>query len=143
MATTLTELKAAVNAKLTTALTGLSGLDTVNVIASEPTHIYAPMLYTIWKRTAYKRTAGYKGRVIYLSSRLVLLWQVNDVADEQLQEYVEAIEDAFDSTTLSGEIVGRIALESVEPGFLPVNNVKYRMVEVVTSTIAPKSTSSC
>ena len=115
----------------------------VVVIAHEPTHIYAPTLYTRLHKIEYQRTAGYLGRRAWLRSRLVLLWQDNEAADDAMYDTLATIESAFDSTDLAGAITGKIHLESAEPGFLPLSGTRFRLLDIMTSALLPSSTTTC
>src|SRR5688500_9831563 len=126
MATEIATLIDEVNDVLQGALAAVGSLEAVSVIGYEPTHVYSPTVYTQLRNVTYERTAGYLGRRAFLRSRLVLYWQANEAADNAMYEYLTAIEGAFDASDLSGAIAGKVVLESVEPGFLPVSGGKFR-----------------
>jgi hypothetical protein len=114
----------------------------VTILDYEPTAIHvAPLIYTLLDRFERKRDGQITTMRYRILNRLVIQWQDQERAEQQLKPFVHTIPASVDTDpTLGGRItMGLAHISDAESGFAIIAGTKYRVLDcyATATTKAP------
>jgi len=110
----------------------------VAILDYVPTAIHdTPMIYSLLDRVEYRRSGQVKTTVYRVIHRLLVRWQDNEGAEEEIIPFVNSIPDAVEADPqLGGRLTdGYGEITEGNAGFVTVAGVEYRSVDFIATVI--------
>jgi len=104
----------------------------VSVLPYAPTAIHdAPMAYMLFDHAEYTHNSPVKVSRYFVTIRVAVRWQDNEMAEVQMMPYVDSVPAAIlADPQLGGRIPSGMAMVTdAEGGFVTIAGVEYRVVD--------------
>jgi len=110
----------------------------VDVLAYAPTAIHdTPLIWSLLDNMEIKRSGQVKSKHYRILHRLVVRWQDNEQAEQEIIPYVDSIPEAVEADPhLGGRLVsGYAEITECQAGWITVAGVEYRNLDFYSTVI--------